>query len=252
MAAMEKHTLAEVPDGIIFPNYDFDKPQKLVFKYHEPIKHAPPNIPDSWVQKEQWLFYNKDVKVIKEKVSVHHFGKNLEYKEFEIRQNKLKKFINWLKYLKRSPEHGEYAGGLAENLPRLEKHVPGYDMEQAPLRPIVEEDWVSRFCLISRSLRKSRTSTVTCSFSTTSTDRKSTCPSSNSAKTKWYTASPNPKTGRYDKQDLDEPEEMVADFDYPDPDQMYAIKKRKHVPGAEDRKKRFGIEYGKTAVDFKR
>lgn len=31
-----KDLIKEVPNGIIFPNYDFDKPERLVFKYHEP------------------------------------------------------------------------------------------------------------------------------------------------------------------------------------------------------------------------
>ena len=33
----------------------------------------------------KWVLYNKDIKVIKPSVVIHSFGRNLEYKEFEIK-----------------------------------------------------------------------------------------------------------------------------------------------------------------------
>ncbi len=38
---IDKYMIKEVPEGIIFPNYDYDKPEKLVFKYYEPTEHQP-------------------------------------------------------------------------------------------------------------------------------------------------------------------------------------------------------------------
>lgn len=59
---IEKDIISEVPDGIIFPNYDYDKPKKLVFTYKEPVfkgyfsrdkkAHKPRNFPEKALKEE--------------------------------------------------------------------------------------------------------------------------------------------------------------------------------------------------------
>ena len=45
----------------INPNYDMTKPNRLVFKYHQPSNVQPTNIPDKELHPEYWRFYDVDL-----------------------------------------------------------------------------------------------------------------------------------------------------------------------------------------------
>ncbi len=51
----------------LHPNYDFDKPNKGVFKYYEPAKDLePPHTPEKEHFPEKWRFYDYDLDAIRE------------------------------------------------------------------------------------------------------------------------------------------------------------------------------------------
>ena len=66
-AIPETPEYADRPD--LHPNYDFDKPNKGVFQYHEPTKDLePPHTPDKDHFPEKWRFYDFDLDAIREQV----------------------------------------------------------------------------------------------------------------------------------------------------------------------------------------
>lgn len=63
----------------INPNYDFDKPNKLTFAYHEPSKDLDPmHTPDKKLYPEKWRYYDIDLNVVREEVAKEiTFARNL-------------------------------------------------------------------------------------------------------------------------------------------------------------------------------
>lgn len=54
----------------LYPNYDIDKPNKLVFQYHEPVKGlSPPHTPDKELMKEHWKFYDVNLNAIRAEIA---------------------------------------------------------------------------------------------------------------------------------------------------------------------------------------
>lgn len=52
---------------LLYPNYDIDKPNKLVFKYHEPSKDlGPQHTPEKMLNPGKWKFYDYDLDAIRE------------------------------------------------------------------------------------------------------------------------------------------------------------------------------------------
>jgi len=62
---------------IIYPNYDIDKPNKLVLKMMPETKIEPQNLPDKILFPEKWEFYDPNLNAIKEVPEVHTFASNL-------------------------------------------------------------------------------------------------------------------------------------------------------------------------------
>lgn len=69
----------------LHPNYDYDKPNKLVFKYHEPSKGLePPHTPEKMLYPGKWRFYDYDLDVIREEVGKEiAFARGLSPEEFK-------------------------------------------------------------------------------------------------------------------------------------------------------------------------
>ena len=66
------------------PNFDFTKPTKMAFAYHEPSKNlSPTNTPDRINNPGQWRFYDYDMGAIREEVAKEiTFSKNLTRDQF--------------------------------------------------------------------------------------------------------------------------------------------------------------------------
>ena len=47
------------------PNFNFTKPNKLVFKYYKPTEQRPPNMPESQANPGQWVFYDIDLDAVR-------------------------------------------------------------------------------------------------------------------------------------------------------------------------------------------
>ena len=69
----------------IFPNYDVDKPNKLVFQYHEPTKGLePPHTPEKEIFQGNWRYYDVNLDAIKAEVAkdIYFGGKEMSQEEF--------------------------------------------------------------------------------------------------------------------------------------------------------------------------
>ena len=69
----------------LHPNYDFDKPNKLVFKYFEPLQGlGPSNLTDAEIFPGKWKFYDFDLDAIRERVAWDiDFARNMNVEEFK-------------------------------------------------------------------------------------------------------------------------------------------------------------------------
>lgn len=72
----------------INPNFDIDKPNKLVFAYHEPSKDlAPAHTPEKIRNPEKWKFYDFDLDAVREEIAKDIFlAGNLSKGEFKERE----------------------------------------------------------------------------------------------------------------------------------------------------------------------
>ena len=63
----------------LYPNYEIDKPNHLVFKYHEPSKDlGPEHTPEKDLNPGKWRFYDLDYAVLREEVAKEiTFARNL-------------------------------------------------------------------------------------------------------------------------------------------------------------------------------
>ena len=87
------------------PDYDYDKPGKLVFQYKEPSNVHPKNLTDADLFPEHWKFYEV---LQKEREPNYTFSNNLEYHKFQLAEEQ-RSVINALKVLQQKiPEVGQY------------------------------------------------------------------------------------------------------------------------------------------------
>ena len=74
---------------LLFPNYDIDKPNKLVFGYHPETTVRPPHVPAKEIFPEQWKFYDAEVDAVRERiVTGGGFAQGLEFAEFKEAEEK--------------------------------------------------------------------------------------------------------------------------------------------------------------------
>ena len=95
----------------LYPNYNVDKPNKLVFKYYQPTEHRPANIPDREANPGRWVFYDVDLDVVREELAKNVFlgAKDETREEFAEREEFQRLLEEHIKRKqKRMPEHGDY------------------------------------------------------------------------------------------------------------------------------------------------
>eukprot|EP00826_Nyctotherus_ovalis_P050129 TRINITY_DN6110_c0_g4_i1.p3 TRINITY_DN6110_c0_g4~~TRINITY_DN6110_c0_g4_i1.p3 ORF type:complete len:173 (-),score=47.45 TRINITY_DN6110_c0_g4_i1:445-963(-) len=87
------------------PNYDHDKPGKLVFRYKEPSDVHPKHVTDAELYPERWRFY--DPRKAKHEPN-YTFSNNLDYHRYQLAEEQ-DAVRNALKVLQqRVPEVGQY------------------------------------------------------------------------------------------------------------------------------------------------
>lgn len=126
-------------DGDLNPNYDFDKPNKGVFKYYEPTIVEPKNIPESKLHPEQWKFYDANLDAVREEATVHDFARNLARDEFIAHEEQAKELEAYLKRRTKIPEAGEYN----VRFDAIDPEKPVVDFDRYPERGLEPLDRVN-------------------------------------------------------------------------------------------------------------
>ena len=133
----------EDTQGDLNPNYNFTKPNKLVFKYYKPYDKKPPNIPASEADPGRWVFYDVDLDAVRAELAqnIYMGAKNETREEFAEREEFQRLLEEHIKRKQeRRPEHGDYAK------PYAEYEAPGANVEIAKMvgreapRDIDDED----------------------------------------------------------------------------------------------------------------
>ena len=70
---------------MLYPNYDFDKPNKLVFKYYEPSKDlAPEHTPEKDIFPGRWKYYDFDLNAVREEIAKDiYFARKMSPEKFK-------------------------------------------------------------------------------------------------------------------------------------------------------------------------
>ena len=79
-----KEEVEEDERPALYPNFDIDKPNKLVFKYYEPSKDVgPQNTPEKDLFPERWHFYDINLRAVREDIAKEiDFAQNMERNRF--------------------------------------------------------------------------------------------------------------------------------------------------------------------------
>ena len=116
----------DIFDGELDPNYDYDKPRKPNFIYHEPIEWNPPHPSDGMLFKERWRFYDYNVNKVRPEIKPIDFAKNLNMKEFLQFEYDFQLLENYLQRRRKIPELGKYNVEYKQ----IDKNVPVPDLEK--------------------------------------------------------------------------------------------------------------------------
>jgi hypothetical protein len=79
-AKEKKEVLDDKPP--LEPNFDYDKPEKGVPLYKDPVDHRPQHVPEKYLNIEKWKYYDVNLDAIREIQQPHDFAQNLDRKEF--------------------------------------------------------------------------------------------------------------------------------------------------------------------------
>mmetsp|Transcript_1685 Transcript_1685/g.2334 ORF Transcript_1685/g.2334 Transcript_1685/m.2334 type:complete len:405 (+) Transcript_1685:613-1827(+) len=112
--------------GDLNPNFNFTKPNKLVFKYYKPVEQRPPNVPESEVNRGRWVFYDVDLDAVRAELAqnIYMGAKDETREEFAEREEFQRLLEEHIKRKQeRRPEHGDYAKPYKEN------EVPGVNVD---------------------------------------------------------------------------------------------------------------------------
>jgi hypothetical protein len=96
--------------GELYPNYDYDKPNKGTFKYHEPSKDLKPlHTPEKELFPEQWRHYDYDLDAVREQVAKEMtFARNLTAEEFKEKEEFHSMLVEHMRRREKRPEAGHY------------------------------------------------------------------------------------------------------------------------------------------------
>jgi len=125
----------DIFDGELDPNYNYNKPRKPEFMYHEPIEWNPPHPSDGMLFRERWRFYDGDVNKVRPEIKAIDFAKNLNMKEFLQFEYEFKLLEDYLQRRKKVPEIGHYKVDYKQ----IDKNVPVPDLEKLKDREEKEE-----------------------------------------------------------------------------------------------------------------
>jgi len=90
-------------------NYDYDKPQKLVFRYYSPTKVKPTHTPDKENHPEKWKYYDYDLNAVREEVAKQiDFAQGLSKGEFRDHEIFLELLTEHIKRHDKRPAVGHY------------------------------------------------------------------------------------------------------------------------------------------------
>lgn len=94
----------------LHPNFDIDKPNKLVFRYHSPSKDLEPqHTPEKAYFPEKWKFYDYDLDVIREEVAKEiTFAKNLSLDTYKDKEEFYNLLVEHNKRQEKRPAVGTY------------------------------------------------------------------------------------------------------------------------------------------------
>eukprot|EP00347_Sterkiella_histriomuscorum_P001067 403373456 len=94
----------------LYPNYDIDKPNKGVFKYHEPSKDlGPQHTPEKIQNPGKWRFYDYDLDVVREQLAKDiAFARNMSVEEFKEKEEFHDMIVERLKRQEKRPAVGQY------------------------------------------------------------------------------------------------------------------------------------------------
>jgi hypothetical protein len=92
------------------PNFDVNKPNKLVFAYHEPSKDlAPAHTPEKIRNPGQWKFYDFDLDSVREEVAKDiNFARNLPIEEFKDKEEFYNLLVEHIQRQDKRPAVGTY------------------------------------------------------------------------------------------------------------------------------------------------
>jgi hypothetical protein len=73
----------------INPHFDYNKPNKMVFQYHEPSQGLEPaHTPDKKLYPGRWMYYDFDLDAVREEVAKDiSFARNLSINDFKDRED---------------------------------------------------------------------------------------------------------------------------------------------------------------------
>lgn len=107
-----KSTEREPEDGVLdlHPNFDFNKPNKGTFVYHEPSTDVGPiHIPDSKLFPPRWKYYDFDLDIIREEVAKEiSFARNLEPTVFKEKEEFFNLLVEHNRRQETRPGVGKY------------------------------------------------------------------------------------------------------------------------------------------------
>lgn len=120
----------DLADFDLNPNFDFDKPNKLVYKYHQDLEWKPPNPSNGMLFRERWRFYDYNVNAVRPEIRPIDFARNLNMKEFLQFEYELAILENYLKLREKVPDVGKYDLKYTQ----IDKDVMVRDFEKYPDR----------------------------------------------------------------------------------------------------------------------
>ncbi len=123
-------TTKDLPDSDLNPNFDFNKPNKLVFQYHDDLDWKPPLPSNGMLFKERWRFYDYNINAIRPEIKPIDFAKNLNMKEFLQYEYELNLLENYLKLREKGPDIGKYDVKYTQ----IDKDSRAPDFEKYPER----------------------------------------------------------------------------------------------------------------------
>ena len=117
----------EIFKGMLNVNWDYLKPNKLVFQYHQDSEWGPKYIPLTQIYQEHWKYYDDyNLDRVKQNPQVVDFAQNKHRQDFLIKQKEYKSFIEYMNRLRVQPQLGEYQPDYRQ----VDKHVQLVDFDK--------------------------------------------------------------------------------------------------------------------------